>query len=107
MATEHGFWTVLEELFQSSTITVDRPAGSAHPRFPELIYPLDYGYLDGTTAGDGQGIDVVLGNGDRTTLTGVALTADSKKRDTETKLLLGCTAADFSAVQTLLGGHPS
>ncbi len=42
--------------------TVDRPLGSAHPRHPEMVYPVNYGYVDGVWAGDGAEQDVyVLG----------------------------------------------
>ena len=42
--------------------TIDRPLGSAHPRHPEMIYPVNYGYVDGVMAGDGAEQDVyVLG----------------------------------------------
>ncbi|MBQ8161536.1 MAG: GNAT family N-acetyltransferase [Clostridia bacterium] len=40
--------------------TVDRPLGSAHPRHPEMIYPLNYGYVDGVCAGDGAEQDVYI-----------------------------------------------
>ena len=32
--------------------TIDRPPGSVHPRHPEMIYPVNYGYVDGVFAGD-------------------------------------------------------
>lgn len=42
-------------------VKMDRPSGSKHPNF-ELIYPVNYGYSEGTIAGDGEEIDVyVLG----------------------------------------------
>ena len=41
-------------------ITVDRPLGSAHPKFPSLIYPVNYGYIPETIGGDGEEIDVYL-----------------------------------------------
>ncbi|MBR6336633.1 MAG: methyltransferase domain-containing protein, partial [Ruminococcus sp.] len=40
--------------------TVDRPLGKAHPRFAELIYPINYGYVNGVTGGDGSGQDVYI-----------------------------------------------
>lgn len=41
---------------------MDRPLGSAHPRYPEMIYPVNYGYVPGLIAGDGSEQDVyVLG----------------------------------------------
>ena len=33
--------------------TIDRPLGSSHPRHPEMIYPINYGYVDGVIGGDG------------------------------------------------------
>ena len=40
--------------------TVDRPLGSAHPRHPDMIYPINYGYVDGVIAGDGAEQDVYI-----------------------------------------------
>lgn len=41
---------------------MDRPLGSVHPRYPEMIYPVNYGYVPGLIAGDGSEQDVyVLG----------------------------------------------
>lgn len=40
--------------------TVDRPAGSRHPRHPQILYPINYGYVDGVFAGDGAEQDVYL-----------------------------------------------
>ena len=43
-------------------IVVDRPLGSVHPRQPDMVYPINYGYIPGTMAPDGHPIDVyVLG----------------------------------------------
>ncbi|WP_407539707.1 inorganic pyrophosphatase [Deinococcus radiomollis] len=102
-----AFWGVLDELVASSKVVIDRLKGSAHPRFPENIYPLDYGYLEGSTSGDGQGIDVWLGSGDPNQLTAVLCTADLKKRDAELKVLLGCTPGEMQSILTFLNGHPS
>lgn len=41
-------------------VTVDRPLGSRHPTFPELRYPINYGYVSGTMAGDGEPIDAYI-----------------------------------------------
>lgn len=43
-------------------VIIDRPLGSSHPRFSELIYPVNYGYIANTISGDGMELDVyVLG----------------------------------------------
>ena len=38
----------------------DRPLGSRHPRFPDMIYPVNYGYIEGIIAGDGAEQDVYI-----------------------------------------------
>ena len=88
----------MKQLVTRSSMVVDRPQGSAHPRFPQVIYPLDYGYLDGTSGGDGEGIDVWLGSGNRMQLTGVICTVDTLKHDTEVKVLLGCTREEMQQI---------
>lgn len=98
------FWAILGQLAEGEII-IDRPRGSRHPRMPDMVYPLDYGYLAGTTAGDGDGIDVWLGSLAERGVTGVACTADARKRDAEIKLLLGCTAEEMAAVQRFLNSH--
>lgn len=101
-----AFWTQLGELVASSRVVIDRPRGSPHPRFPENIYPLGYGYLEGTTSGDGQGIDVWLGSGDHTQITGIVCTVDLGRRDAELKLL-GCTPEEARVVTSFLNAHSS
>lgn len=93
------FWSYLERLLAERRLVIDRPKGSAHPRFSTHIYPLDYGYLEGTTGGDGHPIDVWRGSLEQAVLTGVQLTVDLYKRDAEIKLLVGCSAEDSQIVQ--------
>ena len=61
-ADEQPFWTRLDRLVQESTVVVDRPRGACHPRFPELVYPMDCGYLAETRTTDDGGVDVWLGS---------------------------------------------
>ena len=42
------------------TVTVDRPLGSYHPEHRDLYYPINYGYIKGTLAGDGEEIDAYI-----------------------------------------------
>ena len=32
------------------TVTVDRPMGSVHPKHRDIIYPINYGYIEGVKA---------------------------------------------------------
>lgn len=35
-------------------VVIDRPLGSVHPNDPQCIYPLNYGFVPGLFAGDGE-----------------------------------------------------
>jgi len=94
-----GFWQFLDRLLVEHEIVIDRPKGSAHPRYPELIYPLDYGYLSGTTSGDGAGIDVWVGSLHSGSITGCVCTVDLFKKDIELKILVGCTSEEVEVVR--------
>ncbi len=98
------FWSRLEELLATSEVVIDRPKGSRRPRYPEFIYPLDYGYLNGTTGGDGQGIDVWLGTAGHRRLTAIAATVDMVKKDVEIKLIIGCTGEEIGTIDAFLNG---
>jgi inorganic pyrophosphatase len=95
------FWSKLAALVAGANVVVDRPKGSAHPRFPKMIYPVDYGYLSGTRSGDGHGIDVWIGSLRRQRITGVICTVDLEKRDAELKILLGCTLAEQKRILSI------
>jgi inorganic pyrophosphatase len=95
---EESFWLHLDTLIRSSELVIDRPKGFSRPQAPALVYPLDYGYLQGTSSSDGEGIDVWRGSLPEGCLDAVVCTVDLQKRDAEMKLLLGCTAAEKHAI---------
>ena len=84
------FWKALDELVSNSEIVIDRPRGSAHPRFPNFIYKVDYGYLKDTASMDGGGIDVWVGSGEKK-IDAIMCIVDLRKKDSEIKILVGCT----------------
>ena len=106
MNPDTSFWGAMSQLLITNPLVIDRPRGGAHPRYPSVIYPLDYGYLENTTSSDGGGIDVWIGslntavNQDRVKiLTGILCTFDTLKRDAEIKLLIGCSAEDIQVIK--------
>ena len=102
MTPDTSFWQSIIQLLMTNPIVIDRPQGSSHPRYPTVIYPLDYGYLENTTSGDGGGIDVWLGSLNKVntkTLTGILCTFDTLKRDAEIKLLIGCNSEDIVVIR--------
>lgn len=97
-----AFFAHLDALVTSTGFIVDRPTGSVHPRAGAAVYPVDYGYLAGTTGGDSEGVDVFRGSATGAGVVGVVLTADPRKRDVEVKLLLDCTDSEIEQVRRLL-----
>ncbi len=90
-AGDQAFWLKLDRLVAGRRLVIDRPRGSPHPRYPAALYPLDYGYLAETRAGDGQGVDVWLGSLPDRRVTAVAACVDLAKGDVEMKILVACT----------------
>lgn len=41
-------------------VVVDRPIGSVHPKYEDMIYPLNYGFIPNVFGGDGEELDVYL-----------------------------------------------
>lgn len=93
-----SFWSALDALIVDSNIVIDRPKGSRHPRHPGYVYPVDYGYLENTVSMDGGGIDVWVGSAEHPILDAIICTVDLKKRDSEIKLLIGCTDSEKSII---------
>ena len=82
------FWQKLDTLYLSSRLVVDRPKGTCHYKFSNLIYPVDYGYLNDTSGSDQAPIDVFRGSNNTTLVQSVAVCADILKKDCEIKLLI-------------------
>lgn len=91
------FWDALEELANSSEIVIDRPKGTAHPKYPDFIYQVDYGYLQDTSSMDGAGVDVWVGSGDKK-IDAIMCTVDLMKKDSEIKILIGCTEEEKAII---------
>lgn len=104
-ASTQTFWNTIDQLVSESKVVIDRPRGSRHPRYPAIVYPLDYGYLEGTHAMDGSGIDVWLGAAQVYKAQAAVVTVDLEKRDAEIKILLGCSPGEERQVLEFLNGE--
>lgn len=47
-------------LGKTVTVTVDRPLGSYHPEHADMYYPINYGYIEGIIAPDGEEQDAYI-----------------------------------------------
>lgn len=91
---------VLRLLGQSVSVTIDRPLGSRHPEH-NFIYPLNYGYLPGHFAADGEPLDAyVLGVFEPVKkFSGTCIAVVHRKNDIEDKLVLAPAETHYSTAQ--------
>ena len=97
----HFAWEAWERLIERNGYTIDRPYRARHPDHPTIIYPIDYGYVNGTSGSDGQEVDVFVGSADNG-LVGTLLTTDHRKGDREFKLIYRCTPGEIYLVNGFL-----
>ena len=80
------------------TVIVDRPIGSYHPEHPDMYYPVNYGYIEGTMAADGEEEDAyILGVYDPVPrFTGRIIAIIKRKNDIECKWVVAPEGVVFS-----------
>ncbi|MDR2420218.1 MAG: inorganic diphosphatase [Puniceicoccales bacterium] len=101
-----AFFQTFETLIEKNGVTIDRPKGFIHPRFPDLIYPINYGFIKETYSQDGEGIDIFLGDLDNRHVVGVICTVDSIKNDSEVKVLVACSEENIQTAMMMLTHDP-
>ena len=79
------FWQKIDSLVLSTNIIISQPKGSHHPKYLNMIYPVDYGYLNDTDS-----IKVFKGSKITSKVDAIMIVGDILKRDLEVKLLMGC-----------------
>ena len=98
MTLDRNFLDQMQQLIITNEIIIDRIKDTPHPRYSDMIYPLDYGYVENTFASDGDGIDAWMSNMKQKELTGILCIFDTVNRDAEIKLLIGCTEDDVQFI---------
>jgi len=93
---------MLNYLGKTINVKIDRPLGSKHPEY-DLIYPINYGYIEGTVSGDGEEIDVyVLGEfAPLSEYEGVVIGVIERSDDKEDKLVVAKQLNSYSKEQIL------
>jgi len=72
---------------------IDRPLGSPHPKDPNFIYRLNYGFVPNIIAGDGKALDGYVLDGEQVlqinkTYSGTCRAVIHRKNDNEDKLVV-------------------
>lgn len=88
-------------------ITVDRPLGSTHPKYRDMVYPVNYGYLPGVYGGDGEEQDVYLIGIDKpvSSYTAKVIAIIYRKDDKEDKLVAAPEGMLFTEKQIRQAVH--
>ena len=97
-----SFWDILEKLVRENEIIIDRPKGTRHPKYHDMIYIADYGYVKGTQSMDKGGIDIFMGSDPNKTIDSIICTVDVVKKDSEIKILMGCTRDEKTEIYKFL-----
>ena len=107
VAAAHFPWRRWERLIEACGLEIDRPAGASHPDFPEITYPLDYGFVPGTHArADGEPVDCFRGSQEALGLVGLLATHNHRQGKRELKLLYGTPPAEVYCAHGFLGFAP-
>lgn len=83
------------------TVTVERPLGSYHPEHKNLYYPINYGYIKGTLALDGEEIDAYILGVDEPVkeFRGMVIAIIHRLNDVEDKLVVAPDGITYSEAQ--------
>ena len=90
-------------LGQTVTVLIDRPMGTCHPKHKDIYYPVNYGYIPGVIAGDGEEQDAyVLGVSEPLQeFTGVVIAIIHRFEDVEDKWVVAPEGVTFTKEEIL------
>ncbi len=88
-------------------VQVDRPLGSHHPKHPDIYYPINYGYIPGIIAPDGEEQDAYILGVDTpvTEFTGQHIATIHRKNDVEDKWVVAPEGVRFTEAQIRAATH--
>lgn len=88
-------------------VTVDRPMGTRHPEHETLIYRINYGFVEGIPAPDGEAQDAyILGvDGSVREFTGKVIAVIKRNDDVETKWVVAPESRRYSREEILAQVH--
>ncbi|MGN1132192.1 MAG: inorganic pyrophosphatase [Ruminococcus sp.] len=90
-------------LGKSVTVVVDRPLGTTHPKHKDIIYPINYGYIENLFAGDGEEQDAYILGVDKKldTFRGTVIAIIHRLDDVEDKLVVAPNNMRFTSKEIM------
>jgi inorganic pyrophosphatase len=99
---KHDFWDYLQKLVNTNRIMIDRPRNSTHHRYPDRSYPVEYGFLDGTTSMDSGGEDIGWDLWRKKKWLEHFARWIWRKKDTKLKIIYDCTDSKIQAIRNFV-----
>lgn len=89
------------------TVTVDRAMGTYHPKHPDIYYSINYGYIEGVMARDGEEQDAYILGVDEPVekFTGRVIAIIHRNDDVEEKWVVAPDNISFSAEEIMRQVH--
>ena len=83
---------------KSVMVVVDRPMGSIHPKHKSISYPINYGFIPGVIAADGEEQDAYILGVDQPVdcFEGTVIAVIYRKNDVEEKWMVAPKGATFA-----------
>jgi inorganic pyrophosphatase len=106
LLAQHFPWAAWENIIATHGVTNERPRHSRHPLFHDIIYPLDYGYVNSTRGPDGSEVDIFTGTAPNG-LVALIATDDHRRADRDVKLLYNCTPEEIYLVNGFINFNPT
>ena len=80
------------------TVTVDRPLGTRHPKHPDILYTVNYGFVPGVMAPDGEEQDAYILGVEQplSSFTGTVIAIIHRINDVEDKWVVAPEGMTFS-----------
>lgn len=90
-------------LGESVTVIIDRPLGTTHPNHNDIIYPVNYGYIENIFAGDGEEQDAyILGVDEKLNIfKGTVIAIIHRNDDVEDKLVVAPNNMKFTSKEIM------
>ena len=92
------FWQKIESLFFSSEIVIDRPKNSTEPKFSDLLYPVDCGYIKEGTGESKNRLEVFVGSKKSKSIEYIIVAVDILKKEIDIKLIWGCSEEEIKEI---------
>lgn len=93
----------MEIIGKKIKVKIDRPLGTTHPKHHDIVYPINYGYVEDIFALDGEEQDCyVLGVDEPISdFEGVVIAIIKRLDDVEDKWVVACEGANYTDEEIL------